>query len=50
MAKRRKASRKKTDYACLDFSVAKKGFLTAYRWSGDPELSPEHLVYVPAEV
>jgi hypothetical protein len=35
---------------CLDFSVARKGFLTAYRRSGEPELSPEHLVYVPAEV
>ena len=35
---------------CLDFSVARKGFLTAYRWSGEPELSPEHLVYVPAEI
>jgi hypothetical protein len=35
---------------CLDFSVARNGFLTAYRWTGEPELSPDHLVYVPAEV
>jgi hypothetical protein len=33
---------------CLDFSVAKEGYLTAYRWSGESELSSEHLVYVPA--
>jgi hypothetical protein len=36
--------------ACLDFSVARKGYLTAYRWSGERELSFEHLVYVPAEI
>jgi hypothetical protein len=36
--------------ACLDFSVARKGYLTAYRWSGERELSNENLVYVPAEV
>jgi hypothetical protein len=35
--------------ACPDFSVAKNGYLTAYRWSGERELSNEHLVYVPAE-
>ena len=35
--------------ACLDFSVAKQGYLTAYRWSGERELSNEHLIYVPAE-
>jgi Calcineurin-like phosphoesterase len=35
--------------ACLDFSVARKGYLTAYRWSGERELSFEHLMYVPAE-
>jgi hypothetical protein len=34
--------------ACLDFSVAKEGFLTAYRWSGERKLSPTHLVHVPA--
>jgi Calcineurin-like phosphoesterase len=35
--------------ACLDFSVARNGYLTAYQWSGEPELSSENLVYVPAE-
>jgi len=34
--------------ACLDFSVAKGGFLTAYRWSGEPELLAENLVRVRA--
>ena len=28
--------------ACLDFSVARQGFLTAYRWSGESELSAEN--------
>lgn len=37
------------DYtACLDFSVAKKGFLTAYRWSGERVLLPRNIVYVSA--
>jgi hypothetical protein len=35
--------------ACLDFSVAKQGYLTAYRWSGERELSSSNLVHVPAE-
>jgi calcineurin-like phosphoesterase family protein len=35
--------------ACLDFSVARGGYLTAYRWSGEPELSSDHLVYVRVE-
>lgn len=34
--------------ACLDFSVAKGGVLTAYRWSGEAVLSPDHLVWVAA--
>jgi hypothetical protein len=34
--------------ACLDFSVAKEGYLTAYQWRGERELLPEHLVHVPA--
>ena len=34
--------------SCLDFSVAKGGFLTAYRWSGEQELRAENLVWVPA--
>ena len=37
-----------SDYgARLDFSVA-KGFLTAYRWSGENILSPNNVVYVSA--
>jgi hypothetical protein len=32
--------------ACLDFSIAKEGFLTAYRWSGETMLSPNNIVYV----
>jgi hypothetical protein len=34
--------------ACLDFSVAKRGYLTAYRWSGETCLSEENLVSVAA--
>jgi hypothetical protein len=34
--------------ACLDFSVAKEGYLTAYRWSGECELTNNSLVSVPA--
>jgi hypothetical protein len=34
--------------ACLDFSVAKEGYLTAYRWSGERDLSKNSLVSVPA--
>jgi hypothetical protein len=38
-----------SDYAaCLDFSVAKGGFLTAYRWSGESRLSSHNIVYVNA--
>lgn len=35
--------------ACLDFSVAKQGYLTAYRWSGERELLSSNLVHLPAE-
>jgi hypothetical protein len=36
-----------SDYAaCLDFSVAKEGFLTAYRWSGENILLPNNIVYI----
>ena len=35
--------------ACLDFSVAKQGYLMAYRWSGERDLLASHLVHVPAE-
>jgi hypothetical protein len=39
------------DYAaCLDFSVAKKGYLTAYRWSGESSLLPNNIVHVKAEL
>ena len=34
--------------ACLDFSVAREGYLTAYQWRGESVLSPEHLVHVAA--
>ncbi|MBX3549072.1 MAG: metallophosphoesterase [Xanthobacteraceae bacterium] len=34
--------------ACLDFSVARAGYLTAYRWSGEAQLSAANLVSVPA--
>jgi hypothetical protein len=33
---------------CLDFSVAKNGYLTAYRWSGEALLSESNLVSVAA--
>jgi len=32
--------------ACLDFSVAKGGFLCAYRWQGEQELSNESFVWI----
>jgi len=38
-----------TSAACLDFGVAANGYLTAYRWSGERELSSSHLVYVSAK-
>ncbi|WP_010582660.1 metallophosphoesterase [Schlesneria paludicola] len=31
--------------ACLDFSVAKGGFLCAYRWQGEHRLANEHFVW-----
>ena len=34
--------------ACLDFSVAREGYLTAYRWSGESELLSDRLEYVRA--
>jgi hypothetical protein len=33
--------------ACLDFSVAKRGFLCAYRWNGEQKLSNENFVWAP---
>jgi hypothetical protein len=32
--------------ACLDFSVAKGGYLCAYRWNGEQQLSTENFVWV----
>jgi Calcineurin-like phosphoesterase len=34
--------------ACLDFSVANEGYLSAYRWSGENKLTEGSLVSVPA--
>jgi Calcineurin-like phosphoesterase len=34
--------------ACLDFSVANKGYLTAYQWSGERVLTKTSLLSVPA--
>ncbi|MCE9531337.1 MAG: metallophosphoesterase [Planctomycetes bacterium] len=34
--------------ACLDFSVAKDGFLCAYRWKGERVLNDDHFVVAPA--
>jgi hypothetical protein len=34
--------------ACLDYSVAKGGFLCAYRWDGERKLTNEHFVWVAA--
>lgn len=36
------------DAACLDFSVARAGYLTAYRWTGEINLNAENLVAVSA--
>ncbi|MGV0741047.1 metallophosphoesterase [Mycolicibacterium sp. XJ870] len=34
-----------TDYtACVDFSAVKGGTLTAYRWSGESQIRPDHYV------
>jgi hypothetical protein len=35
--------------ACLDFSVAKDGFLCAYRWQGEQKLSNDNFVWVRGE-
>ena len=32
--------------ACLDYSVAKGGFLCAYRWNGEQKLKNENFVWV----
>ena len=36
----------KPNVCCLDYSVAKGGYLTAYRWDGEQILRPENLIYV----
>lgn len=38
----------KPNVSCLDFSVAKGGFLAAYRYNGESKLLSEHLVFVPS--
>jgi hypothetical protein len=35
--------------ACVDYSVAKGGFLCAYRWQGEQKLSNDHFVWVGRE-
>lgn len=35
-----------SNVACLDYSVAKGGFLCAYQWQGEQSLSNEHFVWV----
>jgi hypothetical protein len=35
--------------ACLDFSVAKDGALTAYRWDGEQKLDAGKIVQVRAK-
>lgn len=34
--------------ACLDYSIARDGFLTAYRFDGEQVLSPDRFVQVPS--
>lgn len=34
--------------SCLDFSVARDGYLTAYRWSGEAKLAARNLAWVSA--
>jgi hypothetical protein len=36
--------------ACLDYSVAKGGFLCAYRWQGEQKLNNDHFVWVGGEM
>ena len=35
--------------ACLDYSVAKNGFLCAYRWNGEQKLNNENFVWAGKE-
>lgn len=36
-----------SNVACLDYSVAKQGFLCAYRWAGEQLLSNDHFAWIP---
>jgi len=36
----------KSNICCLDYSVAKGGYLTAYRWNGEKSLTNKNIVYV----
>lgn len=36
----------KENVCCLDYSVAKKGYLVAYSFDGESKLESEHLTYV----
>lgn len=39
-----------TDFtACVDFSAVKNGALTAYRWSGEARIQPDHYVSFPEQ-
>lgn len=38
----------KPNVCCLDFSVAKGGYLAAYRFHGEEKLLAEHLTFVPS--
>lgn len=33
---------------CLDYSVARGGFLCAYRWEGEPTIAPDRFTTIPA--
>ena len=35
--------------ACVDYSVAKEGFLVAYSWSGEKKLRPDHFTATAAQ-
>jgi hypothetical protein len=35
--------------ACVDFSAVKRGPLTAYRWSGEAEITPEHYLQIAGD-
>ncbi len=36
----------RSNICCLDYSIAKKGHLAAYRYQGESELTNDHIVYV----